>query len=157
MKYLIPSFLVVVLISLVSLSCLKSGDKGCQALAPETEEPQMTSFCNTHQITYTKHSSGLYYQIIDSGYGTAPTTQAVVSVAYTGTLLNGTVIDQQTTPATFRMDNLIGGWRVGLPLIKKGGRIKLIIPSYLGYGCTAMTKIPANSVLYFDITLADVQ
>jgi FKBP-type peptidyl-prolyl cis-trans isomerase len=53
---------------------------------------------------------------------------------------------------------VIDGWKIGLPLIKKGGRIKLIIPSALAYSCTgAGTSIPPNTPLYFDVTLNDVK
>jgi len=43
-----------------------------------------------------------------------------------------------------------------VPYIKKGGKIKLLIPSALGYGSNAAGSIPANSVLIFDIELLDV-
>jgi len=51
---------------------------------------------------------------------------------------------------------LIAGWQIGLPLIHKGGEIKLIVPSSLAYGC-GNGPLPANSILYFDIHLVDVQ
>ncbi|MEN9448088.1 MAG: hypothetical protein RJA25_1378, partial [Bacteroidota bacterium] len=44
-------------------------------------------------------------------------------------------------------------WQEGIPLIGKGGKIKLLIPSALGYGTTAHGAIPANSILIFDIQL----
>ncbi len=156
MKYLSLAFFALI-VSLLAFSCLKSSDQGCQSMAPETEEPDMKAFCTSNNINYTRLSNSLYYQVIDSGYGNAPASQSYIKATYTGTLLNGAIFDQTTTPVQMNMANLIEGWRKGLPLIKKGGRIKLIIPSYLGYGCTAQKGIPANSVLYFDITLTDVQ
>lgn len=156
MKYL-PIALLFTVISCIAFSCLKSNDQGCQSMAPETEEPQMKAFCSSHNINYTRLSNSLYYQVIDSGNGAAPSSQSVIKATYTGTLLNGNIFDQTSTPVQMRMADLIEGWRQGLPLVKKGGRILLIIPSYLGYGCTAQKGIPANSVLYFDITLTDVQ
>jgi FKBP-type peptidyl-prolyl cis-trans isomerase FkpA len=45
---------------------------------------------------------------------------------------------------------------LGLPLIKKGGVIRLIIPSSLAYGCNAAGSIPGDSVLYFEVELVDV-
>jgi FKBP-type peptidyl-prolyl cis-trans isomerase FkpA len=149
--------LAAVFFSLCTASCLKNNDDGCQAVAPETETPRMTAFCDSAGITWSRLGNGLFYQVIDSGSGIAPTADSRVFVSYTGSLLNGTVFDHQTTPVNYLLKDLINGWRAGLPLIKKGGRIKLVIPSYLGYGCTGAPGIAANSVLYFDITLTDVQ
>jgi FKBP-type peptidyl-prolyl cis-trans isomerase FkpA len=98
----------------------------------------------------------LYYEIIDAGTGSTPIANSVVTVAYTGKLLNGSVFDQRTY-YTEKMSGLMEGWQIGLPLIKKGGRIKLIIPSSLAYRCNGAPNIPSNSVLFFDVTLIDVK
>jgi len=43
-------------------------------------------------------------------------------------------------------------------MIGKGGKIKLWVPSNLGYGSRPMgRRIPANSVLVFDVDLLDIQ
>lgn len=155
MRFLFPVLLVLVL---ATTSCLKNNEEGCQAVAPETEAPRMISYCAAQGITYDRLSNGLFYQIIDSGaVASKPTVSSIVSVIYKGALLDGTVFDQQTTPVRFPLSNLIEGWKSGLPLIGKGGRIKLVIPSYMGYGCTGAPGIASNSILYFDITLSDVQ
>jgi len=52
---------------------------------------------------------------------------------------------------------VISGWQIGIPLIQKGGFIKLIIPSALGYGCRGTGPIPGDAIIYFDIQLLDVQ
>ena len=59
------------------------------------------------------------------------------------------------------MGSLIEGWKMGLPLIQKGGKIRLYIPPSLGYGPNDLKDrnnnvvIPGNSILIFDITLYD--
>jgi FKBP-type peptidyl-prolyl cis-trans isomerase FkpA len=58
---------------------------------------------------------------------------------------------------------LIEGWKIGLPLIQKSGKIKLYIPPSLGYGASdikdnnGVVVIPANSMLIFDVSLVDFQ
>ena len=139
-------------------SCLKNdNNQACQDVAPETEAPKMAAFCDAEGIVYTKLSNGLFYQVIEAGTGAAPTIESRVSVIYKGTLLNGTQFDATATPVTFPLKGLIAGWQAGLPLIKKGGRIKLVVPSYMGYGCTGVPGVGSNAPLYFDITLSDVQ
>ncbi len=149
-------FVYLFLIPLVLTGCIK-GTEPCTNNTVESEEPQMISFCNANGIVYTKDSSGLYYQILDPGTGPAPTLTSTITVTYTAKFLDGTILDQTTTPITGTLNQYIAGWQLGLPLIKKGGHILLVIPSSLAYGCGGyLGTVPPNSVLFFDITLIDV-
>ena len=102
-------------------------------------------------------ASGLFYAITDSGVGASPTATSTVWVYYRGSYTTGVTFDQSEagTPSRISLANVIQGWKEGIPLIKKGGKIKLIIPSALGYGCQTVGVIPGNSVLIFDIELLD--
>lgn len=157
MKKLIV-LLTVVSTALTLSSCLKS-DSPCQPLKPSSEESQIVSYATTNGINATKDPSGLYYQILDSGSGVKPTLTSKVYITYTGKFLNGATFDQEAdaTQTGWALSSLIEGWQIGLPMIKKGGHIKLIVPSSLAYGCTGYGSIPPNEVLFFDITLTDVQ
>jgi FKBP-type peptidyl-prolyl cis-trans isomerase FkpA len=64
---------------------------------------------------------------------------------------------QTAAPVSFALNGVIPGFQYGLPLIQKGGIIKLIIPSSLAYGCRGFGAVPGNSVLFFEIELTDVQ
>ena len=120
----------------------------------------MISYCTANSINYSTHSSGLLYEIITPGTGNTPSLTSKIYITYTGKLFDGTVFDSQSNAALtgWVLSTLVDGWKVGLPLIKKGGRIKLVVPSSMGYGCAGSgTSIPSNSPLFFDITLIDVQ
>ena len=119
----------------------------------------IVDFIAKNSIVAVKHSSGLYYQIITPGSGTTSFSSSTnVTVNYEGRLLNGNVFDKSTGAVSFPLGNLIKGWQIGIPLIQKGGRIRLIIPSALAYGNTSPSSaIPANSVLDFTIDLISVQ
>jgi FKBP-type peptidyl-prolyl cis-trans isomerase FkpA len=111
-----------------------------------------------NDLTAQSTSSGLYYIIEDPGGINHPTINSYVSVNYKGYLTDGTVFDQSYTagtPANMALSNLVKGWQEGLQLIGVKGKIKLLIPSALGYGSTAKSYIPANSVLIFDINLVE--
>ncbi len=41
--------------------------------------------------------------------------------------------------------------------MKKGSKVRFIIPPELGYGRIALEKIPANSTLVFDVEMLDIQ
>jgi len=137
--------------------CMKK-DEGCTAVDPSVEKPAMISYCVSNNILYTQHSSGILYQIVDPGYGATPTPNSLIYVSYTGKLLDGTIFDAQASPTTgFYLRNTIDGWITGIPLIKKGGYIRMVIPSYMAYGCNGQGGIPPNSPLYFEVRLIDVQ
>jgi len=159
------SVLLLVII-LFSGSCLKS-DTGCQykettGAAPASEEQAVLNYLSTNGISATKHPSNMYYTIVEPGSGPSPGLCSQVVVTYTGKLTNGAVIDEQTN-SVFMLGVLIEGWKKGLPLIKKGGKINLYIPPTLGYGNADFKDrngnivIPANSVLVFNISLTDFQ
>jgi len=85
----------------------------------------------------------------------------LVTVGYTAKIIPDTAIISKTNDynPSFTLGNVIRGWRVGIPLIKKYGRIRLFVPSRYAYGSIAQTsnlKIPAHSCLDFDIRLYNV-
>ena len=96
--------------------------------------------------------SGLYYVIQDSGTVNHPQWNSVVTISYKGYYLDGEVLDQHDY-YTQRLNLLIQGWQEGVPLIGEGGRIKLIIPSAMGYGSNPPQGVRSNAVLVFDIKL----
>lgn len=153
MKRIIFALLLPVI---VSTGCVKNDP--CQPKTVQSEQATIVAYASANGINATAHSSGLYYEIINPGTGPRPTINSGVSVKYTGKLLNGTIFDQQTTATPpFLLSGVIPGWQIGLPLIQEGGIIKLIIPSSLAYGCEPAGSIPANSILYFEVELVDVQ
>jgi FKBP-type peptidyl-prolyl cis-trans isomerase FkpA len=151
------ALLMVIVSSLLLNSCSKP-DTGCEPVPVATERAQLIAYCNANGITYTEHPTGLLYEIITPGAGATPSISSTVSVVYTGKRFDNTIFDATANPYTNILGNLIDGWKIGLPLIKKGGRIKLVIPSALAYSCGgAGASIAPNSPLFFDITLADVK
>jgi len=100
----------------------------------------------------------IFYQIIEPGSGAELNNLSTITVNYKGRLLDGSVFDETTKgPVTFALNGAISGWQIGIPLIRKGGKIRLLIPSFYGYGNQARERIPASSVLDFDVELVDVR
>jgi len=156
----------LILLAVLTGGCLKK-DNGCSysqsnTVAPASEEQMIKDYLTANSISATKHSSNMYYQIIDQGSGGSPDLCSQIVISYTGRLKSGEVFDQSTN-AVFVLGSLIEGWKKGLPLIQKGGTIKLYIPPSLGYGNRDIMDdnhnviIPANSMLIFDITLTNFQ
>ena len=60
-------------------------------------------FLATNNIPAIKHSSGLYYQILEPGTGDVTySTSTNIEAIYTGRLLNGTVFDTSVGKANFK-------------------------------------------------------
>ena len=104
--------------------------------------------------------SGLQYEILTEGNGNKPSATDKVRVHYTGTLPDGTVFDSSVArgaPAEFPVNGVIKGWTEGLQLVKKGGKIELVIPPELAYGKQgAGDSIPPDATLYFEVEVLDV-
>jgi FKBP-type peptidyl-prolyl cis-trans isomerase FkpA len=152
------------LVLIFSTGCLKK-NAGCSysisnTIAPSSEQTDLSNYLSTNSITNaTKYTNGMYYQIITQGSGSSPNLCSQLTVNYTGQLTNGNTFDSQTG-IKLTLGALIEGWKTGLPLIQKGGHIKLYIPPSLGYGSADVKDgstviIPANSILIFDISLMD--
>ena len=144
--------LFLLLISIITInSCKKEEENNEQA---EIDKALIEQYITDNQLSAKSTSSGLYYVITTAGGNEHPTIYSTVTVAYKGYLLNGEVFDENLV-FTSPLSSLIPGWKEGIPLIGNGGKIKLLVPSALGYGSSEAGSIPANSVLVFDITLYD--
>ncbi|MBK4717024.1 MULTISPECIES: FKBP-type peptidyl-prolyl cis-trans isomerase [Tenebrionibacter/Tenebrionicola group] len=127
----------------------ENADKGTQYRAAFAKEKDVK-----------KTSTGLLYRVEKEGSGDAPKNSDTVVVNYKGTLIDNTEFDSSYNrgePLSFRLDGVIPGWTEGLKHIKKGGKIKLVIPPELAYGKNGVPGIPANSTLVFDVELLDIK
>ncbi len=136
-------------------SCNK--DEGCTEKTVASEQGAMQAFAAANSFSTVSHSSGIQYNIINPGSGATPTTSSTIKVNYTGKFMDGSTFDQSTSAVQFPLNSVIAGWQIGIPLIKKGGIIDLLIPSSLAYGCAGRSpSIPSYAVLYFRVELVDV-
>jgi FKBP-type peptidyl-prolyl cis-trans isomerase FkpA len=71
--------------------------------------------------------------MIEEGTGKSPADSDRVKVNYKGTLIDGREFDANDN-ADFMVNRVVPGFSEGLQLLKEGGKIKLYIPSELGYG-----------------------
>ena len=100
-------------------------------------------------------ASGLQYTIIAAGADEKITPNDTVWVNYKGTLLDGTVFDENED-TQFIANRVIRGWTEGLGLLGEGGKAILYIPSDLAYGERGNQAIEPNSTLIFDVEVIKV-
>ncbi|OIO58877.1 MAG: hypothetical protein AUJ82_07785 [Verrucomicrobia bacterium CG1_02_43_26] len=137
----------------------KIEDKKNESIAKKNKADAMSFYKELEKNPKVKKTdTGLYYEIIEVGEGPMPTANSDVTVHYEGTLIDGEVFDSSKSrghPATFNLQHVIPGFRDGLQLVGKGGKIKLYVPPELGYGNQALPGIPAGSTLIFDVDMID--
>jgi len=107
-------------------------------------------------------ASGLQYKILAAGDKKAPpiANTDTVTVEYRGKLINGTEFDSSYSrgvPATFPVNGVIKGWQEALVLMKPGAKWQLFVPPELAYGPRTQAKIPANSLLIFDVNVVSAE
>jgi FKBP-type peptidyl-prolyl cis-trans isomerase len=155
---MLRKFIAFALLLVIAISCTKEVVVDYSA----TDKKIIEDFLAVHHLTAQSTASGLYYIIKKPGGANHPNVNNQILVNYQGFLTDSNLFDTSYKlgkPAIFALNNVIAGWKEGLPMIGTGGEIQLFIPSALGYGSIAKTSnyapIPANSVLLFDIGLVD--
>ena len=105
--------------------------------------------------------SGLQYEVLVSGDGASPAPADLVTVHYTGTLIDGTVFDssvQRGQSVEFPANRLIAGWVEALQLMQVGDNWMLYIPPELAYGDRGSGPlIGPGATLIFEIELLGVR
>ena len=159
----------LLLCSLVFFSCQKNteeqeqqSDTSNARLAKsqaEIDDGKILAYLDETSLKAEVTKDGLYYIIEEAGGEEKPSLSSVVTVHYRGTLLDGKEFDSSIggKPLRIRLAQLVQGWQKGIPLIGKGGKITLIVPSELGYGVASTPAFGPNSVLRFDIELLDFE
>ncbi len=155
-------------------ACTKSSDTG-----PAAEKAQaaiddkiianylaQNKGLNALPIDSAGFNTGVYYIIEQQGTGNDLFTNSTqVTVGYTGRLLyDGSAYTDKVFTHTddfhpsFILSQVIRGWQLGIPLCKKGGTIRLLIPSRYAYGPDAQPALglPASAVLDFEIQIYDI-
>lgn len=147
--------LIFSLMAFALASCLNEEEPVDQVAV---DDQAIQEYLDVNGLQAEKTDLGLYFIIDVEGNGEVPELTDTVTVHYEGRLLNDQVFDSsydRGEPLEIRLNQVIPGWQVGIPLFSKGGSGTLFIPSWLAYGRQSVGSIPPNSVLIFDVELID--
>lgn len=120
------------------------------------DEEIISEYLAENNIQAERHSSGVYYKVINQGDGTSigddPQTDEKITFSYKGYLTNGTVFDDSKGKnLTLNLFSLIPGFQIGVQQTNRLGEVQIFIPSSWAYGSSQNGSIPANSVVIFDV------
>jgi len=151
-KYLVIGTLVLVFLAAVTFVKFR------QPKSEKTVEPSVSQ-----EKVMEEKQNELKIEDLTVGTGDEAVAGKKVTVNYAGTLEDGTKFDSsydRGAPFSFNLGagEVIQGWDNGVAGMKVGGKRKLTIPSFLGYGERgAGDAIPPNSTLIFEIELLKVE
>jgi FKBP-type peptidyl-prolyl cis-trans isomerase len=158
-RLLLPALLATA--TLVATSCKKDDDTTTTTQDySAADDAAIQKYIADNNITNArKQPSGLYYvPVTTNPNGLQATAGRTVTVSYAGTLLNGSAFDAGSYTFPLGARQVIAGWDEGIALMRLNEQGILLIPSKLAYGSQSPSpKIPANSVLRFDVTLTRIQ
>jgi len=126
----------------------------------QADEDTIKAYLKRNKIHGAKRTAtGLYYKITQKGKGDQPKPGQTLDTHYTGKLLDGTVFDSDKGAGfSFKLEKkeVIKGWDEAFALLKKGSKATIYLPSSLAYGVQGGGIIGPNTVLIFEVELADI-
>jgi FKBP-type peptidyl-prolyl cis-trans isomerase FkpA len=131
------------------------------------DNAQIMGYLTAHHLSGTPTKLGVYVVTEKAGKGPNPKVGQIVSINYTGKLLDGQVFDSNLDtnfhhagkPLTFPVGigEMIRGMDDAMMVLNKGTNATLYIPSGLGYGAQAPPAIGPNAILVFDVEVLDIK
>jgi FKBP-type peptidyl-prolyl cis-trans isomerase len=137
---------------------------GPAAARDEANWTKMQTFLGTNKAKagVTTLPSGVQWRYLKkvSNPSGKPNLNSTVTVRYKGMLTDGKIFDQTQPggePAVFGLKGLIKGWQEVIPLMTRGEKVEIVLPSDMGYGArgTPDGSIGPDQVLVFEIELID--
>jgi FKBP-type peptidyl-prolyl cis-trans isomerase len=146
----------------------EAGDKKVNAFLEtnkyirERHREHIVAFVNRAGWEMTETPTGLWYMIIEEGYGPPVEREKRVIYTYETRLLNGKICYSADTTLPKKIvagkGNIEAGLEEGLLLLREGSRARFIIPPYLAHGNFGdMNKVPGSSILLTEVDVLEVK
>lgn len=120
------------------------------------DDAKIQAYIKQNNLNMTKDPTGFYYQVLEPGTGNVVlnrdsiffnlSVQSLTGVTYFSTA-------QYTNEATYLGYINPSSYRLALQGIKRGGKVRVILPSYLAYGKNGSGAIPSNEIISTTITV----
>jgi FKBP-type peptidyl-prolyl cis-trans isomerase FkpA len=126
------------------------------------QEDEIKQYVKRHNYDMQRTQTGIYYMITEPGKGEQAKMGEVATVAYTITLLDGTICydTKEDGPKQFKIgeDEVESGVHEAVQLMHVGDKAMFIIPSNLANGLVGdKDKIPPGAVVIYNINLVAVK
>lgn len=144
-------------IALLGLLLLFNSCKKEYETIQSIDDAKIQAYIKQNNLTMTKDPSGFYYQVIDQGTGGVMLNKD--SVFYNLAIKSLTGTTYYTTPSYSTEGTYLGymspeAYRIALKGVNRGGKVRVILPSYLAYGKNGTAVVPENEVIMSEITVS---
>ncbi len=124
----------------------------------QEESDSIQHFIAQKKWPMTHNGGGLYYEITEKGRGIPIENGMSVAIAFKVYLLDGTLCYETLAadPVRFKVgkDHVESGLHQLMPLLHKGDRVRVVLPSVLAFGFTGdKKKIPGDTPLHYEIAV----
>lgn len=131
--------------------------KPCTPVSVESEKAVMKKYATDNNYTMITEANGLMYEILTQGTGLPITSNSSIKMKYIGKKMSGQQFDAATTSQFTAVNQFIIGFQQGLIKLNSGGKIRLIMPSSLAYGCNPYVIELRNQPLFFEVEVLEAQ
>lgn len=127
----------------------------------EKDKEIIENYVNRREWEMEVTESGLWYMVYEAGDGKMTEQGNLVALEYSVSLLDGTLCyhSDESGPLNFVVGRggVEAGLEEGILLLRVGDKARFILPPHLAYGLLGdENKIPARSVIIYDLTLTSV-
>ncbi len=132
-----------------------------------SEKATLEAYISENNITAKPTAEGLYIIPVKNGNGPKVEEGKEIEVNYTGRFLDGKIFDtsdknenpEAHDPLKYVVgqQSMIRGWDIAVKTMRQGDKVRIIVPSELGYGPGDGRAIPPYSTLIFDMEVLSVQ
>ncbi len=140
---------------LAMILLLSSCEKDYESIE-NIDEAKIKAYIQQNNIPAIKDPSGFYYQILEQGTGGALLNKDSVFYNITVKSLTGTTY---YSPTAFANQGTYLGYvnpaayRTAMYAINRGGKVRVIVPSYLAFGKNGEGNVPPNEVVVVEISV----
>lgn len=119
------------------------------------EDSLIQILVNKQGVTYLKTQNGIWYHKEKETNLDSIIRNKTVSFIYQCYTLDGKIINSGKTQQYLGKKEMLKGLEEGLLLMRKGEKMRLIIPWYLAYGMNGKDNIEPYTSLVYEITVED--
>ena len=138
---------------------LASGCKKEYESIEELDAKNIETYISQNNLSFTKSNKGIYYDILKEGSGSDVAYSDKVQFVYTVRSLDGSYINIDTVVNHYGGSGQFLGYFTPEPvrtaikenLKKRGGEIRVLVPSHLAYGRSGSGPIPGNASLDYTV------
>lgn len=135
---------------------------GANRILVKKDREKILAYVRRNNLTMKETQTGLWYGIERYGFGVKSQPDALVTLKYRVSLLDGTVCYDSDSLGVKQFRCGKGGVESGLEegvlLLRVGDKAKFILPPHLAHGLQGDgNKIPPRSVILYDVILLKVE